>query len=178
MFQKLFSRVYLFQNLTKLSLEIDKIKIISIYCMRIHSLTNRKFLNQKMNKKIKMKTNTKHSKKVKRKNKKKTINFAGPPVEVGVTMYVLSISSLSEVKMVQIRLRNFYFSYKIFTFSFILIFCFRFFVDLPIKQKYYQAFLFDSPSFINQLKTITTKSFFCNNNKKIIFNFILTQSIK
>jgi len=27
--------------------------------------------------------------------------FAGPPVEVGVTMYVLSISSLSEVKMVQ-----------------------------------------------------------------------------
>lgn len=27
---------------------------------------------------------------------------SGPPVEVGVTMYVLSISSLSEVKMVQI----------------------------------------------------------------------------
>lgn len=29
-----------------------------------------------------------------------TIQIAGPPVEVGVTMYVLSISSLSEVKMV------------------------------------------------------------------------------
>ncbi|KAL2750679.1 GBRB protein [Vespula maculifrons] len=27
-------------------------------------------------------------------------NYGGPPVEVGVTMYVLSISSLSEVKMV------------------------------------------------------------------------------
>jgi hypothetical protein len=26
--------------------------------------------------------------------------FAGTPVEVGITMYVLSISSLSEVKMV------------------------------------------------------------------------------
>uniref|UniRef100_Q7M4F7 Gamma-aminobutyric acid receptor NB4.1 (Fragments) n=1 Tax=Drosophila sp. TaxID=7242 RepID=Q7M4F7_DROSP len=26
-------------------------------------------------------------------------NYGGPPVEVGVTMYVLSISSLSEVKM-------------------------------------------------------------------------------
>uniref|UniRef100_A0A2M4C6D3 Putative secreted protein n=1 Tax=Anopheles marajoara TaxID=58244 RepID=A0A2M4C6D3_9DIPT len=30
-----------------------------------------------------------------------TIRVSGPPVEVGVTMYVLSISSLSEVKMVQ-----------------------------------------------------------------------------
>lgn len=29
------------------------------------------------------------------------IRISGPPVEVGVTMYVLSISSLSEVKMVQ-----------------------------------------------------------------------------
>lgn len=28
------------------------------------------------------------------------IRFAGPPVVVGVTMYVLSISSLSEVQMV------------------------------------------------------------------------------
>lgn len=28
------------------------------------------------------------------------IRISGPPVEVGVTMYVLSISSLSEVKMV------------------------------------------------------------------------------
>jgi len=30
--------------------------------------------------------------------------FAGTPVEVGITMYVLSISSLSEVKMVLRRL--------------------------------------------------------------------------
>ena len=29
-----------------------------------------------------------------------SINFSGPPVEVGVTMYVLSISSVSEVLMV------------------------------------------------------------------------------
>ncbi|KAJ2954231.1 hypothetical protein O0L34_g2475 [Tuta absoluta] len=30
-------------------------------------------------------------------------NYGGPPVEVGVTMYVLSISSLSEVKMVSFK---------------------------------------------------------------------------
>lgn len=36
-----------------------------------------------------------------KKQRKFTIQIAGPPVEVGVTMYVLSISSLSEVKMVQ-----------------------------------------------------------------------------
>lgn len=34
--------------------------------------------------------------------------FPGPPVEVGVTMYVLSISSLSEVQMVQIPFSQFY----------------------------------------------------------------------
>lgn len=32
---------------------------------------------------------------------KTSCKISGPPVEVGVTMYVLSISSLSEVKMVQ-----------------------------------------------------------------------------
>ena len=31
------------------------------------------------------------------------MSFAGPAVDVGVTMYVLSISSLSEVEMVQKR---------------------------------------------------------------------------
>ena len=31
------------------------------------------------------------------------VSFAGPAVDVGVTMYVLSISSLSEVEMVQKR---------------------------------------------------------------------------
>lgn len=35
-------------------------------------------------------------------SKTNNIRISGPPVEVGVTMYVLSISSLSEVKMVQI----------------------------------------------------------------------------
>lgn len=35
-----------------------------------------------------------------KKTKQKPIRISGPPVEVGVTMYVLSISSLSEVKMV------------------------------------------------------------------------------
>lgn len=34
---------------------------------------------------------------------KQTVRVSGPPVEVGVTMYVLSISSLSEVKMVQTK---------------------------------------------------------------------------
>lgn len=37
------------------------------------------------------------------------IRISGPPVEVGVTMYVLSISSLSEVKMVLKGLRTFLF---------------------------------------------------------------------
>lgn len=38
------------------------------------------------------------------------IRISGPPVEVGVTMYVLSISSLSEVKMVLKGLRTFFLS--------------------------------------------------------------------
>jgi hypothetical protein len=39
------------------------------------------------------------------------VRFAGTPVEVGITMYVLSISSLSEVKMVQ---RDDFFALQIF----------------------------------------------------------------
>ncbi|XP_012341139.1 gamma-aminobutyric acid receptor subunit beta-like [Apis florea] len=35
-------------------------------------------------------------------------NYGGPPVEVGVTMYVLSISSVSEVLMVQFAFSNSY----------------------------------------------------------------------
>lgn len=49
--------------------------------------------------------NNKKSNQLKKPQKKPRIQFchirvSGPPVEVGVTMYVLSISSLSEVKMV------------------------------------------------------------------------------
>lgn len=34
-------------------------------------------------------------------------NISGPPVEVGVTMYVLSISSVSEVLMVHLIIKDF-----------------------------------------------------------------------
>lgn len=40
------------------------------------------------------------------------VSFTGPPVEVGVTMYVLSISSLSEVKMVLVTCHFFLFGFK------------------------------------------------------------------
>lgn len=47
---------------------------------------------------------TKHTQKISNQPKPRIqfchIRVSGPPVEVGVTMYVLSISSLSEVKMV------------------------------------------------------------------------------
>lgn len=42
------------------------------------------------------------------------IRISGPPVEVGVTMYVLSISSLSEVKMVLKGLRTFSLNYLLY----------------------------------------------------------------
>ncbi|XP_014203378.2 gamma-aminobutyric acid receptor subunit beta-like [Copidosoma floridanum] len=45
-------------------------------------------------------------------------NYGGPPVEVGVTMYVLSISSLSEVKMSRKKIPKklyFHWPWKFFT---------------------------------------------------------------
>lgn len=43
--------------------------------------------------------------------------ISGPPVEVGVTMYVLSISSLSEVKMVLSHSISFYLRTKYFIYK-------------------------------------------------------------
>lgn len=102
--QRLFSRVCHFSKLNNphWKIYIKKKNHFDLLYANSFIQTESFFKKKKINK-IK---NTKTFKKVKRKNKK-TINFPGPPVEVGVTMYVLSISSLSEVKMVQIRLRNF-----------------------------------------------------------------------
>jgi hypothetical protein len=48
--------------------------------------------------------------------------FAGTPVEVGITMYVLSISSLSEVKMVHVNATIFlYFIFRLLLYLFVCV---------------------------------------------------------